>query len=105
MARLSNEDMADMHMAYGQRQCESHCTQVVSGAFSNRYLHGHRMFANLYRRLRELGSFNENRRGFGRPRELRVAVDEYVLQYIRGNPHTRTRGTARDLGIRNHVDV
>ena len=33
-------------------------------------------------RLREHESFNENSKGFGRPRELRDAVEEDVLQYL-----------------------
>ena len=67
MARLSNE--------------------VYQVRFPNRYLPGHRMFANLHRRLREHGSFNENMKDFGRPRELRDAVGENVLYYFRDNPH------------------
>ena len=63
--------------------------------FLNRYLPEHHMFANLHCRLREDGSLNENRRGFGRHKELRDADNTYVS----------TRAAARDLGIRNHVDV
>ena len=63
------------------------------------------MFASIRHRLRERASFNENRKGFGRLRELRDAVEEYVLQYFLNNPHASTRAAANDLGMRNHVDV
>ena len=40
------------------------------------------ILANLHRRLREYERFNENRRGFRRPRELRDAVEEDALHYF-----------------------
>ena len=98
MARLSNEDMAGMHMACG-------ADRFYRELFPNRYFPGHRMLANLLRRLRKHRSFNENRIGLGRPRESRDAVEEDVLQYFCDNPYASTRAATRALGIRNHVDV
>ena len=74
----------NMHMAYGAANGNvGGAAMLYQERFPNRYLTGHRMFANLHRWLREHGSFNENMRGFCRPREIRDAVEEDVLQYFR----------------------
>ena len=103
IARLSHENMADMQIANGTANCRG-AVRLYQERFLNRYLPGHRKFANLHHRLQGHESFNENRRGFRRPRELRDAFDEDVLSYYRDNPHASIRAAARDL-IRNHVDV
>lgn len=72
--------------------------------FPNRYLSEHRMITNLHGRQWEHGSFNENRRGFGQPRELLEAEKE-VLIYFRDNPHTSIRAAARNFGLRNKVEA
>ena len=79
MACLSNEGMADMHMACSANGNARGAARLYHGRFLNRYLPGNRRFANLHRRLRENGGFNWNRRGSGRPRKLRDAVEEGVL--------------------------
>ena len=76
MACLSNKDMA-----YGAVNGNARgAARMYQERFTNRYLPGHRMFANLNCRLREHGSFNENQRSYGRPRELRDVIEEDVLQ-------------------------
>ena len=71
MALLSNENTADMHMAYGEATGNTRgVARLYYERFSNRYFPGHRMFPNLYCWLREHGSFNEKMRGFDRPGEL-----------------------------------
>ena len=91
MARLSNEDMADMHMAYRAANGNARgIAMLYQERFPSRYLPGHCMIANLHRQLREHESANENRRCFGRPRELRDAVEENLPQYFHDNPHAST---------------
>ena len=86
---------ADTHMAYGAANGNARsAARLYQERFRDRYLPGHRMFANLHRRLREHGRFNENRKDLGRPGELRDAVEEDVLQYLRDNPHASTRAAA-----------
>ena len=81
MTRLSNEDMADIHMSNGSASGNARsAARLYQEPFPNRYLPGHRMLANLH------GSFNEKMRGLGRCRELRDAVEEDVMQYFRDNP-------------------
>ena len=98
--------MADIwiwHTAYGP--ANDNARGAFQERFLNRYLPGHRMLANLHRRLRKHGCFNENSRGFGRLRELGGAVEEDLLQYFRDNPHASTRAAECDLKIWNHFNV
>ena len=82
MARWSDEDMADMHTAYGAANGNARgAGRLYHERFPNRYLRGHRTFANLHGWLREHGSLNENKRGSSRPRELRDTVED-VQQYF-----------------------
>ena len=56
MARLPNEDMVDMHIAYGAANDNARgATGLYQERFPTRYLPEHRMFASLRRRLREHG--------------------------------------------------
>ena len=64
MARLSNEDVADMHIAYDNARG---AVMLYQEHFLNQYLPGYHMFANLCHRLRIPGSFNENRKSFTGP--------------------------------------
>ena len=48
MARLSNEDIADMYMAYG---ATNGAARLYQERFPNPHFPGHCMFANIDRRL------------------------------------------------------
>ena len=67
--------MADVHMAYDAANGNARgAARLYQERFRNRYLPGHRMFANLHRRLREHGRFNENRKDLGRPRAINIVI-------------------------------
>lgn len=105
-AHLSNEELADMHLAYGAANGNARqAATLYQERFPNRYVAGHRMFASIHRRLCEHGTFSVNRRDVGRPRAVRDVIEEDVLEYFRNRPRSSTRAAARDIGIPNHVDV
>ena len=78
MAHLSNEELADMHLAYGAANGNAReAARLYQERFPNRYLAGHRMFMAIHRRLREHGSFNVNRRAYDRPRPVREVIEDF----------------------------
>ena len=59
MARLLNDDIPDMHMAYGAVNVNARGAALL---YPERFPNRHRMFAILRHLLREHESFNENKR-------------------------------------------
>jgi hypothetical protein len=101
MNRLTNAEMADMHLAYGAANGNARqAARTYQDRFPNRYIPGHRMFTNLHQRLRDNGRFEINRVNAGRQRH--VDVEEAVLDHFHGNPRSSTRGAAAVLGLQNH---
>jgi hypothetical protein len=106
MNPLTNAEMADMHLAYGAADGNARrAARIYQERFPNRQVPGHRMFTNLHRRLRETGRFSANRVNAGRPRRIRLDVEEEVLEHFHHNPRTSTRAAAVALGIRDHSAV
>jgi hypothetical protein len=103
---VSNEELAEMHMVYGEAHGNAKkAVRLYQKRFPNRHLPDHRMFTAIHRRLREHGSFHVDRGAYGRPRPVREVIEDDVLQYFRDRPRASTRAAARDLGIRNHMNV
>ena len=103
---LSNEEKADMHMAYGAADGNGReASRLYHERFPNRYLPGRQMFTDIHRRLRENGTLNVGREGRGRPRAVRDGIEDAVLQYFGANPRSSTRAAAHHLGIPDHVAV
>ena len=75
MARLSNENMAYMHIARPTAMQAALQDCIRSVFATDICLDIACLLTNLHRRLQKYGSFNENRRCFGQPRELRNAVE------------------------------
>ena len=48
MNRLTNAEMADMHLAYGNAR---HAAMLHQERVPNRYVPSHRMFSNVHQRL------------------------------------------------------
>ena len=57
MNRLSNSEMADMHMMYGSANGTVRLpARLYAERFPNRHLPGDRVFTRLHQRLRDTGS-------------------------------------------------
>lgn len=95
----SNEEYADMVYHYGKANGNGHeARRMYSAAFPNRRCPHHETFQEIFRRLRENGSFSR-RPGQGRPRDLSVADEEEIVQHVVDNPSLSVRKVARHLNV------
>ena len=97
MADYSTQELADMHLVYGEAHQNSRAARRLYHArFPNRRLPSHVLFQRLDVRLRETGSLLPSAADRGRPRTVRtVQFEEGVLAAIRDSPSTSTRAIAR----------
>lgn len=102
MELYSNEEMADMHLVYGEASGNGRAAvRLYRQKYPNRRVPHHELFARLHRRLCEAGSFRINPH-CGRDRTSRTpAVEEAVVEAIQSNPRASTRAIARDIGVRH----
>lgn len=99
MATFSNEEYADIIMAYGEAQGVARAAQrLYQERFSDRRLPGRRVFQDTYRHLRETGSvtFHEPR---GHVVRHNVEVDEGILALFEEDPTRSVRNVATHLDI------
>ena len=91
MELYSNEEMADMHLVYGQANGNG---QEVVCLYSEKYLSrrmpNHKLFANLHEQLCESGSFRINPYCGWDQTSSTLAVEEAVEEAIEQNPCTST---------------
>lgn len=105
MHRFSNEEMADMHLTYGEARGNAReAARIYEDRFPGRIVPDPRTFTAIHQRLRETGSFVVARPNAGRPRE-HVEEEEQILQYFDEHPNASCRSAAAVLGIPNHVRV
>ena len=105
METYSNEEMADMHMAYGEAQGNSRQAAILyRNRFPNRNVPNIRTFTAIHRRLRETGSFKVTRPDAGRKR-LNFELEQEVLEHFEEHPTASCRSAAHALGIRSHATV
>jgi hypothetical protein len=99
MPNYTNEEYADMLMAYGRADgVPREARRIYQAKFPYRRLPHHDTFSTTYRRLRETGNLN-----FQEPRvnarQQNVAVDEQILQAFEDDPNTSIRVVARTLNL------
>lgn len=99
MATFSNEEYADIMMAYGAANGVARAAQrLYQERFPGRRSPGRRVFQDTYRRIRETGSvtFNEPR---GHIVRHNVEVDERILALFEEDPTRSIRNVASHLDI------
>lgn len=104
MNRFSNEELADMHLVYGEAQGNAReAGRIYADRFPNRDAPDHRIFSAIHRRLRETASL--------RPRlqeplgEFMVPHEQEIIDYINLHPNASCHSVAHALGIASHVTV
>ncbi|CAG4958029.1 unnamed protein product [Colias eurytheme] len=99
MANLSNEEYADMMLAYGKADCNSHEAQrIYQERYPNRRLPHYETFSTTYRRLRETGNLNLQEPRVN-VRQHNVEVDDRILQAFDDDPTTSIRVVADGLNV------
>lgn len=99
MAQFTNEEYADMLLAYGSANSNSHeARRIYQERYPNRRVPSYPTFANTYRRLRETGhlQFQEPRVNV---RAHNVAIDEQILAEFDADPTKSVRQVAAMLGL------
>ena len=102
---FTNEEMADMHMIYGEAQRNSRQAAILySDRFPNRNVPNIITLTAIHRRLRETGFFKVTRADAGRQR-LNFEQEQEVLEHFEVHPTASCRSCADELGIGSHVAV
>lgn len=99
MATFSNEEYADIVMAYGRANGVARAAQrIYQERYPNRRVPTRQTFQTTYRRLRETGNLN-----IREPRGIvvrhNVEVDEQILALFEEEPMRSIRNVASLLGI------
>lgn len=96
MQRYTNTELADMHLVYGQADCNARAAQrLYRERYPQRDVPDRRVFSNVHHNLCEDGSLRGSRRSAGRPRVARTpAMEENVLDVVERNPRSSIRGVA-----------
>lgn len=102
--RYTHEELAHMLLIYGEcHKNERRAAALYANRYPDKRHPAHSFFGNLFRRLCLHGTLHVSTR----PRNLRQR-DEGMVEQIREavsiNPHTSTRGIARELNI-DHTKV
>lgn len=99
MTSFTNEEYADILMAYGRANSNAReARRVYQERYPNRRVPSHQTFTNTYRRLRETGNlwFQEPRVSI---REGNVNIDERILAEFEADPTKSVRMVAAALGL------
>lgn len=106
MAAYTTQQLADMHLMYGEARGNSREARRLYGErFPHRRLPSHTFFQVVDSRLRETGSVLPPRQEVGRPRSVRThQFAEDVLTAVAEHPGTSTRVLARARNT-SHVNV
>lgn len=99
MTSFTNEEYADILMAYGRANSNAReARRVYQERYPNRRVPSHQTFTNTYRRLRETGNlwFQEPRVSI---REGNVNIDERILAEFDADPTKSVRKVAAALGL------
>lgn len=99
MPNFSNEEYADMLLAYGSANCNAReARRVYQERYPDRRLPHHETFSATYRRLRETGNLNL-REPRVNVRQHNVQVDERILRAFDDDPTTSIRVVADRLNL------
>lgn len=105
MYQYTNEEMADIHMIYGETRGNARQAAILyRDRFPNRNVPNIRTFTAIHRRLRETGAFKVTRPDAGRQR-VHFEQEQEILQYFEVNPQASCRSCADNLGNVSHVAV
>ncbi|KAJ1530269.1 hypothetical protein ONE63_005191 [Megalurothrips usitatus] len=95
MDRFTNEELADMHLAYGAAGgSNTRALRLYAQEHPGRAQPDRRLFGKIHSNLRESGA----RRDPPRARPVRDNVELQVLAQVDDNPHTSTRKIAANVG-------
>lgn len=101
MARYTNTELAEMHLAYGAADCNGRAAQrLYAQRYPNRQTPSHIIFARLHRRLSNSGSFMVETQEHAR-RVITPNIEDTVLNLVQNNPGISTRAIASQIGISN----
>lgn len=99
MANLTNEEYADMLLAYGRADGNAREAQrVYRERYPDRRVPHHDTFSRTYRRLRETGNLHYREPRLGTVRH-NVEADESILQAFDEAPTTSIRNISGRLGV------
>lgn len=101
MAAFTSQEMADMHLIYGEARGNGmEAQRLYQERFPNRRHPHHATFASIHQRLRDSGTFQVDRHDTGRERTVRTpGFEEQVLEMVAQDPTTSTRAVGRAMGV------
>ena len=101
MPRYTPEEMADIHLAFGEaRKNARRAKQLYAAKFPERRCPTSWTFQDMDRRLRETGTFRSGTDRRGRPRSVRTPdFERQVLDMLGENPGMSCRGIARAMDV------
>lgn len=95
MAHFSNEEYADMHLVYGEVQCNARAAERrYAEKFPNRRHPGRSTFVLLHQRIRETGSVVPKNTETGRHPDVTVEYEDNILIQLEENPEISVRRLA-----------
>ena len=102
IAEYTLNELKDMHLQYGETRENSRAARrLYAERFPMRRLPSHVLFQRTDVHMRETGHVGPTRRRAGRPRSVRVAFEDRVLQLFEETPSPSTRSIGRRLNISN----
>lgn len=103
MENFTNQELADMHLAYGATSCNARAAaRLYQERYPERQHPGYKKFIAIHRRLSETGMFKTNMHDTGVARTVRtVEFEEEVLQRVADEPSNSTRHIAKAMNTSN----
>lgn len=97
--QFTNEEMRDMICVYAQGNfCGRSAARRYELIYPNRRQPNHKIFANLFRRLGETGSFHSKNYG-GRPKNITPNQEDEILVRVDENPEVSSRRLSAATGV------
>ena len=93
MERVTNAELADMHLAYDTANGNSReAVRIYVARYLNKHVPAHQIFVSINRGSCEDGAFRRARPEGGRRRRLRdPEMEEEILEHFQNNPTTSTQ--------------
>jgi len=103
MENFTNQELADMHLAYGATSCNARAAaRLYQERYPERQHPGYKKFIAIHRRLSEIGMFKTNMHDTGVAQTVRtVEFEEEVLQRVAEEPSSSTRHIAKAMNTSN----
>ena len=104
MNRFTNEQMADMHLVYGEAQRNSReaILRIYTDRFPDRIVPNSWQFTAIYQRLCETGTLTDARPNARRER-IGLEQNQRILDYFNQHTTASYRSAVAALGAVNHV--